>query len=331
MPDRFDMAPKVELHLHLEGAMPLEGLWGLVERYGDPETRSLEDLGRRFRYRNFEHFIDTWWWMTGFVRSTEDFEWMARTVAESLVTQNIVYAEASISPSDFTRHGLAVGDIAAAVRRGIDAVDGASVGLLVDLVRDTGAERAMRTLDQAIEVVGEAGIVGITIGGSEAGYPPVLFQDHYRKAAAAGLGLTAHAGEAAGAESVWSALRDLGVSRIGHGVRSVEDPTLVEHLVESRIPLEVCPTSNLRTGVVGSWEDHPVFELLDSGAIITINSDDPVFFGSSVAADLREVVARSGVEPMQLTLNAVNASWADPDVKTRLQETVAAGWPSDED
>ena len=326
MSDRFQKAPKVELHLHLEGAPPIETLWQLVDRYGDPQVRTIDDLKGYFRYRDFPHFIDTWFWMTGFVRTPEDFEFVAREVARSLASQNIVYAEASISPSDFAKHGLSVAEIATAVRRGLSGESGVNVGLLVDLVRDNGPDQAFRTAEETIEVAGEAGVVGITIGGSEQDFPPALFVETYRRAERAGLGLTAHAGEAAGPESVWSALKDRGVSRVGHGIRSVEDPALLRHLVRHQVPLEVCPSSNLRTGVVSSWDGHPVFDLLDSGANVTVSSDDPLFFANSVSGDLRMMSQFADVDVARLTHAAIDASWADESLKQQLRDRVDDWW-----
>jgi adenosine deaminase len=326
MPDVFDLAPKVELHLHLEGAIPVATMCRLVQGYGDPETRSLEDITDRLAFRDFAHFIETWQWMLPFIRTPEDWTTIARAVATSLAEQNIVYAEASISPTDFRQHGLPVAEIATAVRRGLDEVEGTHVNLLVDLVRDTGPEWCMRTLDAVIEVATDAGIVGITIGGMEAPNPPGPYQAVYRRAAAAGLGLSAHAGEAAGPKYVWSALRDLGVDRIGHGIRSVEDPALVDYLVEHQVPLEICPTSNIRTGVVASWAKHPVIELIERGARFTINSDDPMYFESSVAGDLRQVAALTELDVERHTRYAIEASFTSAGNKARYAADIGRWW-----
>ena len=326
MPDVFDLAPKVELHLHLEGAIPPEALWSLVQAYGDPATPTLEAMTDRFEYRDFAHFIETWQWMLPFIRTPDDWTAVAEAVATSLAGQNIIYAEASISPTDFRQHGLPLADIATAVRRGLDRVEGTRVNLLVDLVRDTGPARCARTLEEVIEVAGEAGVVGITIGGSEHGFPPGPYAGVYRRADDAGLGRSAHAGEAGGPENVWSALRDLGVDRVGHGVRSVEDPALVEHLLAEAIPLELCPTSNIRTGVVSSWSQHPVIELIERGARVTINSDDPTYFACSIAGDLRQVAELTALDVERHTMYAVDAAFADEATKRRLTATVAAWW-----
>ncbi len=323
----LNAAPKVELHLHLEGAVPLPTLWELIGKYGgDPETPSMEALADRLHYRDFPHFIDTWWWMTGFVREYDDFEHIATAVATDLSRQNIIYAEASFSPTDFERHGIQPGPMARAIRAGLDKVPGTQVVLNCDLVRDTGPQRATATLAAVSEVAADADVRGITIGGSEQLYPPELFADVYARAAAVGLRRTAHAGEASGPDSVRGALDTLGVERIGHGVRTVEDPDLLARVVAEQIPLEVCPTSNIRTGVVAGWDRHPVAELLAAGANVTISSDDPTFFHTSVATDLREVAVRFGADPHALTKAAIAASWMTEDEKRSAAATVNRWW-----
>ncbi len=327
--DHFSRAPKVELHLHLEGAIPLETLWEIIAGHGgDPHVRSIEELRGKFAYRDFPHFIDTWWWMTGYLRTADDFTKAAEAVARHLAAQNIVYAEASFSPTDFARHGLTPQELGLAIRRGLDQVDGTQVTLNCDLVRDVGPSRAERTLTAVLEIADEAGVRGITIGGSEQSYPPEPFAAVYAAAAEAGLRLTAHAGEAAGPQSVWGALRALHVERIGHGVRSVEDPELVAYLVDRQIPLEICPTSNLRTGVAPSWPEHQVGTLLAAGAAVTIATDDPSMFHCDLAGELRTVAHHFGDPSIaeRLTSNAVDASWLDAADKAALGERVRAWW-----
>lgn len=327
MPDRFDAAPKVELHLHLEGAIPKHTLWKLVQSHGgDPSVPDFRSLQQRFVYRDFPHFIDAWWWMTGFLRTEHDFTTAAEAVARRLADQNIVYAEASFSPTDFERHGLSAQQMAMAIRRGLDRVTEVRVVLNADLVRDTGPQRAAATLRSVLEVADAADVRGITIGGSEQDHPPEPFAAVYRWAADAGLRLTAHAGEAAGPASVWGALQALGVERIGHGVRSVEDSELVDHLVETQIPLEVCPTSNVRTGVAPNWGAHPVHALLAAGANVTINSDDPTFFDCSLAGEFRTLAEYGSASMEALTLAAVDASWLGESEKAEVARLVTSWW-----
>lgn len=328
--DLLDRAPKVELHLHLEGAIPPATLWEIIQGHGgDPDVRSLEQLEQRFTYRDFPHFIDTWWWMTGYLRTADDFTHAAAAVAGSLASQNIVYAEASFSPTDFARHGLTPQQLGMAIRRGLDSVAGTRIVLNCDLVRDPGPERAAATLRDVVEIADSADVRGITIGGSEQSHPPEPFAPVYATAAAAGLRRTAHAGEAAGPQSIWGAIRSLGVERIGHGVRAIEDPELVEHLVDTQLPVEVCPTSNLRTGVAADWATHPVGALLGAGANVTINTDDPAMFHCDLAGELRLLVEHFGpdlVDAERLTLAAIDASWLEPAEQHRLASQVETWW-----
>lgn len=327
MADLYDLAPKAELHLHLEGAIPLPALWSLMQKNGgDADVADQQQLVTKLEYTSFAHFIDVWWWMTGFLRSYEDFEYVAASVAADLVRQNIVYAEASFSPTDFERHGLRPQEMAAAIRRGLDQVAATQVVLNCDLVRDTGPEKAAHTLDAVLEVAQDADIRGITIGGSEQSYPPTLFTDVYQRAGAAGLRLTAHAGEAAGPDSIRAALDALGVERIGHGVRVVEDPSLLERIVTQQIPLEVCPTSNIRTGVVAGWDSHPIGTLLAANAFVTVSSDDPTFFHTSVAAELRAVATHFDANVRDLTTRAVAASWMTDEERALLLGQIDSWW-----
>lgn len=327
---RFDSMPKVELHLHLEGAVPLDALWGLVrDRGGDPEVPDRTALAERLAFRDFSGFIDAWVWKNRFLDSYGAFETAAEAVAAGLARQHIVYAEAFFSPSDVAHHGLTPQGLALAIRRGLDRVTGTEVALIADLVRDTGPERAGRTLDQVAEVAAEAGIVGVGIGGSEAEYPPEPFAPVFRRASRLGFRLTAHAGEVAGPGSVRGALEVLGVERIGHGVRSVEDETLVATLRTAGIPLEVCPTSNLRTAVVRSWDEHPVRALVEAGVVVTVNTDDPAMFGCTLAGEFDHLATRLGFEDAtlrRLAEQAVDASWAAPVRKRALRAQLDAWW-----
>jgi adenosine deaminase len=324
--------PKVELHLHLEGAIPVGTLWELIQLHGgDAAVATRPQLEERFRYRDFDHFIETWVWMNGYLRTYEDFVCAAEAVARDLARQNIVYAEASFSPSDFRRHGLIPQELALAIRSGLDRVTGTEVALIVDLVRDRGPAGARETLEAILEVAEEAGVIGIGIGGTEFEYPPELFVDAYRTARAAGLHTTAHAGEGAGPESVWGAIRKLEVERVGHGIRAVEDIALVEHLVESRLHLEVCPTSNVRTGVATGWESHPARTLIDAGAVVTLNTDDPTLFGCSLAGEYRVLQEefRLGEGAIRrISHNALEACWAPESTKKELRDQLAAWWGS---
>ena len=323
---RFLDMPKVELHLHLEGSIPPSAMIELVRRHGDTDIDE-QALAARYAYRDFQHFLDTWVWKNRFLDTVAAIEFAAEAVATELAARCIVYAEAFFSPSDFSSYGLAPQELALAWRRGLDRVDGTDVALVVDLVRDTGPRQAARTFDQVREVAEEARVIGIGIGGSEDRYPPEPFAAVYRRAGALGFGLTAHAGEAAGPASLWGALKALEVQRIGHGIRAVEDRELLAHLTEHRIPLEVCPTSNLRTGVVPDWDHHPVWALIAAGCMVTVNTDDPAMFDCTLDGEYERLAERLDDATIRhVAETAIDASWADPPRRAELHRQLAGWW-----
>ncbi|MBM3144646.1 MAG: adenosine deaminase [Chloroflexi bacterium] len=321
-PGWYDRIPKVELHLHLEGAIPYAALWELIQKYGgDPETPTLETMLGRFDYKDFPHFIETWIWKNQFLREYEDFTFIAEAVANDLIEQNIRYVETFYSPPDFTdRHGLITQKLTEAIHIGFSRVPEVEINLVADLVRDFGPEKAAVTLAEVNEVK-ELGVIGIGIGGSEQDFPPEPFREVYEQARQFGFHTSAHAGEVAGAESVWGALRSLEVERVGHGARAEEDPALLDYLTEHRIPLEMCPLSNLRTGVVKSLDEHPVRRYFDRGLMVTINSDDPKMFGNSLAEEywlLERQLGFTRDEIRTLILQGIQASWMTEEAKARM-------------
>jgi adenosine deaminase len=320
--------PKVELHVHLEGAIPYEALWALVQKYGgDATVPNIEALKRRFAYRDFPHFIDTWVWKNQFLRAYEDFTLIAEAVARDLASQNIRYAEVFFSPADFARHGLQTQKIAEAIRQGLDPVQDIEIALIADLVRDFGPEKGAVTLAEVNEVK-HLGIIGIGIGGSEHAFPPEAFAEVFAQARHMGFHTTAHAGEAAGAESVWGAIKSLKVDRIGHGTRAGEDPTLLAYLAEQAIPLEMCPLSNVRTGAVPSYAAHPVRRYIERGIRVSINTDDPKMFGNSLAEEYMLLETEKGftrAEIKALILEGLATSWMPEERKQQMTQTFK-GW-----
>ena len=319
----FERVPKVELHVHLEGAIPHEALWELVRKYGgDPTTPNLTALRDRFQYRDFPHFIETWAWKNRFLREYEDFTLIAEAVARDLARQNIRYAEIFYSPSDFFRHGLKTQRLTEAIRVGLSRVPDTKISLVCDLVRDRGRENGLRVLKETNEVK-DLGVVGITIGGSEQDYPAEPFAEVYEQARELDFHTSAHAGEAAGPESIWAAIRTLKVERIGHGTRATEDERLLEYLAGTKVPIEVCPLSNVRTGVVKSIDEHPVREFVERGLAVTINTDDPGMFGNSLAEEYELLADQLGFSDDQirsLIVEGIGASWLGRDEKRRLIE-----------
>jgi adenosine deaminase len=325
----FQRLPKVELHLHLEGAIPLPTLWELVRKYGgDAEVPTIEALADRFRYRDFTHFIETWVWKNQFLREYDDFTFVAAEVARDLVAQNVLYVEAFCSPGDFEQHGLTTQRTTEAIRKGLREVSGVEVALITDLVRDYGPERGQVTLDTIREIRDELGIVGIGIGGSEPRCPPEPYADVYERARAFGFRTTAHAGEACGPESVWGAIRALRVDRIGHATSAFRDPALVDYLARHGIALELCVISNLRTGAVRSIAAHPVREYFERGIPLSINTDDPKLFNNSLAEEYLALHTELGftvAEIHSLIEDGVRSSWLTIERQNDLLERVRAG------
>ena len=337
----FERVPKVELHVHLEGSIPLDVLWQLVQKYGgDPNVPDLLALQKKFEYRDFPHFLETWMWKNGFLREYQDFTLIAQAVAHDLARQNVRYAEVFFSPSDFARHGLQTQHLTEAIRAGLDRASRAStqeascaVALVADLVRDNTPAKAAAILAELNEVQ-DLGVIGIGIGGAEQGYPPEPFEQVYEQARKLGFHTSAHAGEAAGAESIWGAIRHLKVDRIGHGTRAYEDERLLDHLAKHRIPLEMCPISNHRTGVVSSIQDHPVRRYFERGIVVTVNTDDPKMFGNSLAQEyalLETELGFSRDEVRTVILQGILSSWLSSTDKQQLVETFCANpcWKDD--
>jgi len=250
--------PKVELHLHLEGAIPLYALLQLIEKYKGNNFISIKELEKRFQYSNFAHFIKTWYWKNSFIREYEDYQFIAEHVALSLAEQNVQYAEVYFSPSDSKKVNSQPQKIATAVRKGLDKhSDKIKINLIADLVRDE--VNKLPLLEQILEVR-DQGIIGIGLGGKEKEFPPNMFIDVFKEAKKHGLNTTCHAGEAAGASYIWQAINDLNSDRIGHGTNAKNDPELVDYLIEHQIPVEMNPISNVKTNVVDSLIDHPIDE-----------------------------------------------------------------------
>ena len=313
--------PKVELHLHLEGAFPMSTMWELIQKYGGhPSVPTYASLTHYFRFRDFAHFIQAWVWKNQFLREYDDFTYISASVARDPARQKIRYPEDFFSPARFVDEGLKIPRLFEAIRLGLSTVPGVELSLVPDVVRDFGPKRAMNTLRELAELT-DLGIIGIGLGGSEHKIPPQRFKKVFKEARKLGFRTTAHAGEAAGAKSIWSAIRELGVDRIGHGTRAGEDESLLDYLAEQQIPLEMCPLSNVGTQLVDAIESHPIRRYFDRGVLVTINTDDPMMFGNSLAAEyqaLVEVHKFTRDDIRAIVVNGIQASWLTPDQKRKL-------------
>ena len=321
IPAVIQKMPKAEIHLHLEGAFSFEFLFDQIQKYGgEPEIKSIADLQNKFVFKDFNHFIETWFWKNKFFRTAEDFEESTYQTIRNLSLQNVIYSEVFFSPWDFASDGFKIEAIADATISGIRKAEkdfGIKCNLIADIVRDHGAEFSLHRLDQISPYLGK-GVIGIGLGGNERAFPPQLFKEVFIEAKKRGFRTTVHAGEAAAPESIWHALLDLKAERIGHGVRAIEDPLLVEYLIKNQIPLEICITSNLKTKVFGSLKEHPFDILFRKGAKVTVNSDDPSMFGADLTDELlllHEQLGYSIKDLLTIEKNAIEVSFLEEKEK----------------
>lgn len=323
--------PKVELHIHLEGSIRPETLLELARRNRvQLPASTIEGLRKWYDFRNFDHFVEIYGLMSSSIRSTEDIEFVAREFLAGQAAQGIPYSEVTYTPfTHYRSKGLAFRDQLAALNRArawAEAELGVSMRLVLDFARKASVEQAQIVADWAIAAMDD-GVVALGLGGAEAGYSAIKFKAVFERARAAGLARTPHAGETVGPESIWSALRELDATRIGHGVRCLEDPALVEHLRAHQIPLEICPSSNVCLGVAPSMGAHPLPQLLDAGLYVTINSDDPPMFNTTLTGEYL-AVARAfsfGANTIELlAFNAIRATLLPPGEKVRLEAEFAA-------
>jgi len=324
--------PKTELHLHLEGAIPLETLYNLIQRRGgDPSISTLEDLERKLIYTDFAHFIDVWTWKNTFIREERDFEEITYQVLRGLSKQNVKYLEAFYSPGDYRRQGLSVQRITEYIIRGKERAYhdfGIRCELIVDLIRDHGPEVGMQRLDEVTPYLGK-GVIGIGLGGSEQTFPADPYEFVYKEAKRRGFRLTAHAGEGAGPESIWTAIKKLGCERIGHGVRAKEDPQLISFLKERQIPLEICVVSNVKTRVFKSVEAHPIKQYFEDGLMVTVNSDDPTMFNTSITQEYLLLTQKLGFtlrDIKRLAMNGIEASFMSDKDKEAMKSQFDKEW-----
>ncbi len=294
----------------------------IIKYGGDPSVPTFNDLQKKFVYKDFDSFIDAWSWKNQFLKEYEDFLFIAEHVAHDLSSQNIRYAEVFISPSLFKKYNLKTQEIISAIRKGFNKVKSIKIQLIVDLVRDYGPDNEFITLHEINEVK-EFGIIGIGIGGTEHAYPPELFHDLFIKAREFGFFTNAHAGEAAGPQSIWGAINTLHVNRIGHGTNSILDKNLLSYLAEHNIPLELCPLSNVKTNVIKSHKDFPLLTFIEYGIPFSINTDDPKMFGNSLAEEyhmLGKSFNLSFKDICKIILNSIHTTWLSEKDKLLLQK-----------
>jgi adenosine deaminase len=318
--------PKVELHVHLEGSILPGTLLKLAERNSiELPYQTIEGLQEFYRFRDFTHFVEIYWLITGCLRTAEDYQLVAYEFGRERARQNIRYCEATFSMStNAEMTGLPWQTILETLNEG-RAIARSEFGVdwqwVFDIVRNM-PESQERLTQMALEAR-PMGVVALGLGGSEAEFPPELFVESFERSHKAGMHSVPHAGEISGPASVWTAINLLHADRIGHGIRSSEDPGLLEYLRHKQIPLEVCPTSNIALGVYDDYAHHPLRKLWDMGLLVTVNSDDPPMFNTSLNQEYQVLVEHFGfnIEELEkISLNALRASFLSEAEKAALEE-----------
>jgi aminodeoxyfutalosine deaminase len=324
--------PKVELHVHMVGSAPIETVLGLARRHpGRGVPANARELREFYVFRDFPHFIDVYGAVTRLISEPEDIADLIRGVAASLAAQNVRYAEFQFGPYAFQRAGMPDAVITEALDIGTRfalAECGVRIGWIIEFPGQAADSYARAALRLALEHPPEA-LTGFGIGGIEAGRAPftALIRDVFRAAHAAGLRCNPHAGENSGPETVWEAVRFLHAERIGHGIRSMDDPALVAYLAERQLPVDVSPTSNVCTRCVPSIAEHPLRRMADAGLLVTLNSDDPPMFGTTLSDEYLVAGRDLGFSPAELAglaANGVRASFLDEPSKEALLAEIAA-------
>jgi aminodeoxyfutalosine deaminase len=334
--DFIDALPKVELHVHLVGSASPRTVLDLATRYDDHRLpRTEEGLRAFYEFRDFPHFIEVYEEVNDVVREPEDVANLVVGAARDLASQNVRYVELTVTPyshvrSTKTRHGMTMPAVTEALD--VAVAQAAELGVRVAYIFDIdgllGEPAARATLEHALEHP-PAALVGFGLGGLETARPEHrnVLRDVFRAAVSAGLHSVPHAGETTGPETIWEALDGLGAERIGHGIRCVDDPRLMARLRAERIPLEVCPTSNLRTRQIDRIDDHPLPKLLAEGLVVTLNSDDPPMFGTTLTEEYRIVARTFGLgaaELADLSRAGVRASFLDEPAKAAILAEIDA-------
>ncbi|MDT0452584.1 adenosine deaminase [Streptomyces hesseae] len=322
--------PKAELHVHHVGSASPRIVAELAARHPDsPVPTDPEALADFFTFRDFAHFIQVYLSVVDLIRDAEDVRLLTFEVARDMARQNIRYAELTVTPYSSTKRGIPDVAFLEAIedaRKAAESELGVVLRWCFDIPGEAGLEAAEETARIACDL-GADGLVSFGLGGPEIGVPRPQFKPYFDRAIAAGLHSVPHAGETTGPQTIWDALTELRAERIGHGTSAPRDPRLLAHLAEHRIPLEVCPTSNLATRAVTDLELHPIKEMVAAGVLVTVNSDDPPMFGTdlnteyAVAARLLDLDAR-GVAA--LARNGVEASFMDPAGKAALTAEIEA-------
>lgn len=332
-PDYLRRLPKAELHLHIEGTLEPDMIFALAERNGvSLPYPSVEALRQAYQFTNLQSFLDLYYAGASVLITEDDFHDMTMAYLQRAHADGVVHAEIMFDPQTHTTRGVAMDTIFAGIARAMREMHhttGMTGYLILSFLRHLTEQEAMDTLEAALPLREHYADLWVAVGldSGEEGNPPEKFERVYRRAAELGFRLTAHAGEEGPAAYVWSALDTLHVERIDHGVRSDEDPALLARLADEQIPLTVCPLSNLKLCVVQQLEDHNLGRLLRDGLCVTVNSDDPAYFGGYLLDNYLASANALGLtraELLMLARNSFVASFLPREQKQRWLDALNA-------
>ncbi|MCX6144926.1 MAG: adenosine deaminase [Ignavibacteriales bacterium] len=330
--------PKVELHVHLEGSVQPKTLLKLAERHHiSLPAVTVEGIREWYTFRDFAHFVEIYMTISSCLRTVDDIELIAREFLLGQAEQNILHSEVTFTPyNQWVNCGLGFHEQLDAVNRAREWGEkelGIRMGMIIDIPRERAPEAGEQVSTWVIDRFGD-GVVALGLGGPEQGNPPEKFRNAFNRMRDNGIPCVLHAGETDGPSSIWNAIEVAGPARIGHGVRAVEDPKLVEYLHRTQLPLEVCPTSNICLGVFPSLAEHCLPQLLDLGLRVSINSDDPPMFNTTLADEYLACAITYGWDKAtlrELTKSAVDMlllpSSEKLGLRKRFQEEFAASEP----
>jgi len=325
----IDFAPKVELHLHIEGSLEPEMLFALAQHNGIAlPFDSVEAVRAAYDFGNLQDFLDIYYQGMNVLRTEQDFFDLTWAYLEKAAAQNVVHAEIFFDPQGHTARGVAFETVVDGISRALDQGRerlGISSRLILCFLRHLDEDAAFDTLEQALGHRDR--IVGVGLDSSEVGHPPAKFERVFARARGMGFRIVAHAGEEGPPDYVRQALDLLKVDRVDHGNRSLEDPELVARLVREGTPLTVCPLSNLKLCVVDDLRNHPLRRMLELGLKATVNSDDPSYFGGYINENLRAVAEALELTREHVTMllrNGIEASFLDEPDKAALHARLDA-------
>jgi aminodeoxyfutalosine deaminase len=319
--------PKAELHVHHVGSASPRIVSELAARHPGVVPSDLDALREFYTFRDFGHFIEVYLAVVDLLREPEDIRLLTYEVACDMAAQNIRYAELTLTPWTSVQRGIPLPAYVEAVEDARVAAErdhGVRLRWIYDIPGESGLPAGEDTVAYALDDPPET-LVGFGLGGPEVGVGRPQFKDVFDRARSAGLHSVPHAGETTGPQTVWDAIHDLGAERIGHGTSSVQDPALVEYLVEHGIPLEVCPTSNIATRAVDTLANHPLKQLYDAGVTITVNSDDPPMFNTTLNQEYQIAARLLGLDEgglAELAKATVRASFMPEPEKAMLEREI---------